>query len=77
MIAPRFIHVLISSYLHIGWIQNPVEGDPLEERIEKDGPNDLGDKSKFAAFLRRCLRLDYRNRASASELLKDPWLAEE
>ncbi|KAL5476660.1 hypothetical protein ACEPAI_2846 [Sanghuangporus weigelae] len=61
-----------------GWIKSPPgAGDTLEERIAKEGPDDMEDKDKFAAFLRSCLRLDPKDRATASELLNDPWLAEE
>ncbi|KAL5476655.1 hypothetical protein ACEPAI_2841 [Sanghuangporus weigelae] len=60
-----------------GWIRQPHKSDTLEERIAKDAPSDAEDKDKFEAFLRRGLRLDPSKRASTSELLSDPWLAED
>lgn len=33
----------------------------------------MEDIREISRFLRRCLRLDPRNRASADELLSDPW----
>ncbi|KAL5521472.1 hypothetical protein ACEPAF_2220 [Sanghuangporus sanghuang] len=57
-----------------GWIKSSTSGSTLNELVSKDVPDDVGDKDKFAAFLRRCLSLDPRQRASASELLNDPWL---
>ncbi|KAL5476657.1 hypothetical protein ACEPAI_2843 [Sanghuangporus weigelae] len=59
-----------------GWIKSPENGDTLEERIAKDVPSDVIEKDVLTVFLRRCLRLDPSKRASASELLDDPWLAE-
>ncbi|KAL5521466.1 hypothetical protein ACEPAF_2214 [Sanghuangporus sanghuang] len=59
-----------------GWINSPEKGDTLEERIAKDVPSDVVEKDGLAVFLRRCLRLDPSKRASASELLDDPWLVE-
>ncbi|KAL5514154.1 hypothetical protein ACEPAG_2242 [Sanghuangporus baumii] len=60
-----------------GWIKSPTGGSTLNELVSKDVPDDVEDKDKFEAFLRRCLKLDPRQRASASELLNDPWLADD
>ncbi|OCB91789.1 hypothetical protein A7U60_g933 [Sanghuangporus baumii] len=60
-----------------GWIKSPMGGSTLNDLVSKDVPDDVEDKEKFEAFLRRCLRLDPRQRASASELLNDPWLADD
>ncbi|KAL5498837.1 SKY1_1 [Sanghuangporus vaninii] len=57
-----------------GWIKSLEKGDTLEERIAKDVPSDVVEKDGLVAFLRRCLRFDPSKRASASELLDDPWL---
>ena len=60
-----------------GWINSPVKSSTLDERLESDIPEDVPDKGKFAAFLRRCLKIDPYQRATAAELLQDPWLSEE
>ncbi|KAL5476658.1 hypothetical protein ACEPAI_2844 [Sanghuangporus weigelae] len=60
-----------------GWIKSSMGGSTLNELVSKDVPDDVEDKDKFEAFLRRCLRLDPRQRASASELLNDPWLTDD
>ncbi|KAF8901844.1 hypothetical protein CPB84DRAFT_1776766, partial [Gymnopilus junonius] len=46
----------------------------LDERTADDLSN-VEDKDLLVAFLGRCLKLDPSNRASASELIDDPWLA--
>ncbi|KAL5514153.1 hypothetical protein ACEPAG_2241 [Sanghuangporus baumii] len=66
-----------STEFEIGCIKQLEKSASLEEQIAKDVPSDMEDKDKFAVFLRRCLRLDPSKRASASELLSDPWLAED
>ena len=62
-----------------GWVKSPsdIESLTLEERIVRDGPKDMEDRDEFVAFLRRCLRLNSKDRATAKELLDDPWLAED
>ena len=54
-----------------------MESLTLEDRIAIDAPEDMEDKVEFASFLRRCLRLNPKDRATAKELLDDPWLAED
>ncbi|KAI9058590.1 kinase-like protein [Trametes sanguinea] len=53
------------------------DGGPLENRLSKalSDTLDSGDMQQTAAFIRRCLTIDPDDRATAAQLLEDPWLA--
>ncbi|KAG0703067.1 kinase-like protein [Suillus ampliporus] len=53
----------------------PFRNRPFERSIRCHKVIEEEDVQSTAAFLRRCLRLDPANRASAAELLTDPWFA--
>ena len=48
----------------------------LEGSLQKFSALDETDIPGVAAFMRKCLALDPRMRASAQELLKDSWVLE-
>ncbi|KXN84886.1 Serine/threonine-protein kinase SRPK [Leucoagaricus sp. SymC.cos] len=55
-------------------VANPeVVGCPFELCIEAHGILEEADIAPIAALMKRCMRLDPKNRASAEELLADPW----
>ena len=55
--------------------QPPLIDYPFEISISNYKVVPEADVLSTAALMRRCLRLDPNQRASASELLKDPWFA--
>ncbi|KAK0448897.1 kinase-like protein [Desarmillaria tabescens] len=53
---------------------HPLVDYPFEISIRRRKVIEEADVLSTAAFMRRCLRLDPAQRASAAELLSDPWL---
>jgi len=55
-------------------LQTTGDSTTLEDILRSLGVLDESDILGVAAFLRRCLTLDPKQRPSAQELLKDSWL---
>ena len=72
---PMSLFALIVNSFSTGWvILPPVKGFTLDEQVANTLTN-VEDKDKLTEFLRKCLRINPRDRASASELMNVPWLA--
>ena len=64
----------IGTFAHFTTHEEPTW--PLRKLLEEDAGLDGEELDGAESFIRRCLQLTPEKRATATELLEDPWLSE-